>query len=101
MIRFFHFHLLTIFKAFLALGNDRPQILLQLEDCVLQAIISISEGKVRENAMETLYTQLLSLEKDLVKDAEALAWFNMVKVPFTPSTPPPSGPGMSIYFKLT
>ena len=31
-----------IIKIFFTLGNDHPQILVKLEDCVLQAIISIS-----------------------------------------------------------
>jgi hypothetical protein len=93
----FHFHLLMILKVFQALGNDRPQILVQLEDCVIQAIISISEGKLRENAMETLYSQLLSLEKDLVNDSKALAWFRLATASSaTPSTPRPSSAGMSI-----
>ena len=58
---------------------------------VLQAIISISEGKSREYAMDTIYSQLFSMEKDLAKDNEALTWFNLVTAPFAiPSTPPPS-----------
>ena len=67
-----------IMKTFFALGNDHPQILVKLEDCVLQAIISISEGKSHEYAMDTLYSELFSMEKDLAKD-------NAI-----PSTPPPS-----------
>ena len=54
-----------IMKTFFVLGNDRPQILVKLEDCVLQAIISISEWKSHEYAMDTLYSQLFSMEKDL------------------------------------
>ena len=63
-----------IMKTFV-LGNDCPQILVKLEDCVLQAIISISEGKSREYAMDTLYYELFSMEKDLAKNNEALTWF--------------------------
>ena len=66
-----------IMKTFFVLGNDHPQILIKLEDCVLQAIISISEGKSCEYAMDTLYSQLFSMEKDLAKDNEALTWFNL------------------------
>ena len=80
-----------IMKTFFALGNDHPQILVKLEDCVLQAMISISEGKSCEYAMDTLYSELFSMEKDLAKDNEALTWFNLVTAPFAiPSIPPPS-----------
>ena len=54
-----------IMKTFFALGNDHPQTLVKLKDCVLQAIISISEGKSCEYAMDTLYSELFSMEKDL------------------------------------
>ena len=46
----------------MALGNNRPQILLRLEDCVLNAVISITEGKTRENIIDDLYSQISSLE---------------------------------------
>jgi hypothetical protein len=69
---------------FEALGNERPQILIQLEDCVLKGIIAISEGKPREEAMHTLYSQLLSLKKDLDNDENALTWFYL-----PPPIPPP------------
>ena len=76
-------------QTFVALGNNRPQIIVQLEDSVLQAIMAISEGKSRENSMDLLYKQLSSLEKDLANDQEALSWFDITKIPFTvPSTPP-------------
>lgn len=84
-------------KCFLALGNDRPQTLVQLEDCVLKAIMSISLGKSREEVMGHLYSQILSLEKELAFDDVALNWFNfpnpknLKKADFeVPSTPPPS-----------
>ena len=54
-----------IMKTFFALGNDHPQTLVKLKDCVLQAIILISEGKSCEYAMDTLYSELFSMEKDL------------------------------------
>jgi hypothetical protein len=76
-------------KIFLALGNDRPKILIQLEDYVLQAIIAILEGKSREDIMGTLYSQILSLEMDLANDNEALNWFNLSATDFSiPPTPP-------------
>ena len=31
-------------KVFAALGNNRPQVLIQLEDCVLHGILTISAG---------------------------------------------------------
>ena len=52
-------------KTFFMLGNDQPQILVKLEDCGLQEIILISEGKSCEYAMDTLYSQLFSIDKDL------------------------------------
>ena len=96
-----------IMKTFFALGNDRPQILVKLENCVLQAIISILEGKSCEDAMDTLYSELFSMEKDLAKDNEALTWFNLATAPFAiPSMPPPSkfptkySAGVFIYLNL-
>ena len=84
-------YLLTILKTFVVLGNDRPQVLIQLEDCVLHAIISISKGKPRDSVMDGLHSQLSSLQNDLLNDSEALSWFNLVTAcPASPSTPPPS-----------
>ena len=96
-----------IMKTFFTLGNDHPQILVKLEDCVLQAIISILEGKSHEYAMDTLYSELFSMEKDLDKDNEALTWFNLAMAPFSiPSMPPPSkfpsksSAGVLVYLSL-
>jgi hypothetical protein len=91
VFRIFHFYLLTVLKIFLSLGNDRPEILVRAEDCVLKAIISISEGKPRESVMETLYSQLFPLQNDLLNDSKSLAWFDLATAPSaTPSTPRPS-----------
>lgn len=68
---------------FLTLGNNRPQILVQLEDSVLHAIIAISKGESSEVAIDGLHSQIESLEEDLRNDSEALNWFNLAK----PSTP--------------
>jgi hypothetical protein len=74
-----------------ALGNDRPRILLQLEDCIIHAIIGISEGKIIEEVFDSLYSQILLLEKDLENDDNALKWFNISTSSIsTPSTPIPS-----------
>jgi hypothetical protein len=62
---------------FNAFGNDRPQILVKLEDCVLEAIIAISEGTLREDAMHALHSQISVLKKDLENDIDALSWFNL------------------------
>ena len=92
----FNWQLLKVKKVFLALGNDRPQILVQLEDCVLHAIIAISEGKPSEAAIDALHSQVQSLVKDLDDDAKVLNWFNQSKAAFTapsisqPSTSQPS-----------
>lgn len=84
-------HLLTIEKTFFVFGNDRPEILVKLENCVLQAIVDISEGKSREIAMDALYSQLSSLYGDLAKDNVALGWFDIATATTAaPSTPPPS-----------
>jgi len=41
--------------------------------------------------METLYSQVMAAEKDLVDDKDALNWFNPSTVVFSnPLTPPPS-----------
>jgi hypothetical protein len=68
---------LTTNKIFLALGNDRPQILIDLEDYVLHAIIDISEGKATEDVIEALYLQIQSREKDLGINRKALNWFDL------------------------
>jgi len=91
--------LLTIIKIFNALGNDRPQILIDLEDCVLKGIIAISEGTSREEAMQALYLQISSLSKDLSKDDKALSWFNLSSdAQAAPTTPPP--PHHPIFLQL-
>jgi hypothetical protein len=77
-------------QIFLLLGNDHPQILIQLEDCVIRAIIALSEGKSMEKAMDDLHSQLSSLVVDLRNDDIALAWFNLEKPPLeNPSNLPP------------
>ena len=87
----FSYHLLTTNKIFLALGNDCPKILVKLENCVLEAIFDISEGKSFEPVIDALHIQIESLQKDLVNDNEALNWFNLSKPAFSaPLTPPPS-----------
>ena len=55
----------------------RPKTLVKLEDCVLEAILAISEGKAREKVLNYLFSQLISLEEDLAKDDEALGWFDL------------------------
>ena len=95
-----------ILQTFVALGNNRPQILVKLENCVLGAIMDISQGKSRDNAIENLYSQLSSMEDELCRDNDALTWFNLGLAskssstsqstsfsnshPFSPSTPPPA-----------
>ena len=56
-VAFLIFEILTLNKTFLALGNNRPQILVHLEDCVLEAIAAISEGKRHEDVLQTLYSE--------------------------------------------
>ena len=87
----FSLNLLTIIKVFVALGNNCPQILVELEDRILEAIIAISEGKSSETAVDILYSELLLLEKDLSNDDNTMNWFNLFTTYFSmPSTPPPS-----------
>jgi hypothetical protein len=77
-------------KVFIALGNDRPQILFDLEDQVLLAIASICEGRSREDVMENLCSQLRALESKLVEDEDALTWFHFDHAAHArSSTPPP------------
>lgn len=64
-------------KVFIALGNDRPEILIRLEDQVLKAVIAVSEGKSREDVMRSLHSDIQSLEKELAEDDVALNWFNL------------------------
>jgi len=92
---------------FLALGNDRPQILVELENRVLDGVIAITEGKSPDNVLDILYSQVLLLEKDLSNDLDALKWFDLFTPRFSmPSTPPESvfpstaSIGLFLLFKL-
>ena len=78
-------------KIFNVLGNERPGILVKIEDCILEAIIALSEGQLRENAINDLYSKIMVLEHDLCKDESALTWFNFPTSSRIPSTPPLSG----------
>jgi hypothetical protein len=96
-------YLLTVEQIFFALGNNRPQVLVQLEDFVLRAIINISEGKSSEDVIDALSLQIQSLENDLDGNDEALTWFNLATVTIQTTSTPPSTefpstplPGMSI-----
>lgn len=81
---------MTINKAFTALGNNRPEILIRIEDCILKAIIALLEGRSRENTMDDLYSKILTMEKDLANDNDALTWFDFSTAPSAiPSTPSP------------
>jgi hypothetical protein len=78
-------------KIFSALGNNRPQILVQIEDFVLQAIISISEGKPCDEVLDTLCSQVSSSENSLQEDEVAMNWFNFSTSDLDiPSRPIPS-----------
>jgi hypothetical protein len=78
-------------KIFLALGNDRPKILVKLEDFVLQAIFDILEGKSSEQVIDGVHFQMGLLQKDLENDDEALNWFNLSRPAISaPLTPPQS-----------
>jgi hypothetical protein len=90
-LAFFLMIFLTTNKIFLALGNDRPKILVNLEDCVLKAVFDISKGKSSEPVIDALFFQIESLQNDLFNDDEALNWFKLSKPAFSPPlTPPPS-----------
>ena len=92
-------------KVFLALGNNRPQILVQLEDCVLDAIVAISEGNSREETMQKLYSKLFSLEKTLTDDEDAQTWFDILMkdstVPSNLMNSPPSSGSSYLIIKMT
>jgi hypothetical protein len=78
-------------KIFVALGNNRPRILVELEDCVLHAIIAISKGTSTHIVIDELHTQIQSRQKDLTEDDEALKWFQLAgKDIDTPLTSPTS-----------
>ena len=64
-------------KVFAVLGNNWPQVLIQLEDCVLHGILTISAGKSSEEVIGTIYSQLQSLEKELTSNSVALNWFDI------------------------
>jgi hypothetical protein len=76
-------------KVFIALGNDRPQILVDMEDKVLQAIISICEGKSRDDVIKTLSSELRPLETKLIENEDALTWFDFSNAAASSSSTPP------------
>jgi len=78
-----------LFKMFQALGNNRPQILVKLEDCVLQMVIAISEGKPHEVALDFLCSQLSFFEKDLANDKDAMTWFDLSTAATSSTSAPP------------
>jgi hypothetical protein len=63
--------------------------LVQMEDLVLESIISISKGKPLEETVQILHSQISSLMKDLGKDDDALGWFNFPKAAPAVHTIPP------------
>jgi hypothetical protein len=81
-------------KIFVSLGNNRPQILVRLEDYVLKAIIEISKGKSSNTVIDALHSQIQLLEKDLGNDVEALNWFDLSEKDISPhhTSPPPEFP---------
>ena len=84
-------YLLTIGKTFVALGNNRPQILVNLEDKILEGIIAISEGSPTENVLDSIYSEMLLAEKDIRSDVDAMKWFDLLTADISiPPTPPPS-----------
>jgi hypothetical protein len=89
----FSWQTFTTNQIFQALGNERPQILVRLENYVLDAIVAISEGKSRENVMHDLYSQILPLENDLRNESSAMAWFDFS----TAFVPVSSTPELSEY----
>jgi hypothetical protein len=104
LFEFICLHLTTTNQIFIALGNDRPEILVKIEDSILETIIALSEGKSREIAMRDLYKRLTPLEKELSADDDAMRWFDMSTAVNSnpqpseiPATPPP---GLSVYFNL-
>jgi hypothetical protein len=78
---FFSWSLLTMKKIFLALGNDRPEILIRIEDRILEAILNISKGKRLDEAVGDLYSQIVALEDNLADDNVAMRWFSLPKPP--------------------
>lgn len=59
---------------------------------MLLAIIGISEGRPREEVIDVLHSQIVTLEKDLAKDENALNWFNIASAAPISSLPAPSEP---------
>ena len=89
----FSYSLLTTYKIFLALGNNCLSILIKLEDCVLEAIFDISEGKSTESVVDALHCQVEALHKDLVNNENALKWFHLFSPALSaPLTPPVTAP---------
>jgi hypothetical protein len=84
---------LTIIKLFIALGNNRPPILVQLEDYVLQGIVGVMEGRSHEDVLDTIFSQIESIEDHLTGNEDALNWFSLYSMdPVSASPrPPPSG----------
>lgn len=80
----------TITEMFIALGNNRPQVLVNVEDKVLEAIVAVSDGMSPQKVLDVLYSEVFLLEKDLSSDVEAMSWFDLFTDDFSIPTPPPS-----------
>jgi hypothetical protein len=106
IIHYFHIFYSTLtYQTFIALENDWLIILKMLEDCVLEAIIDILARKATQGAVDALYYQIQSLEKDLATNKQALKWFELFP---SPSSAPlknairrPSLAGLFLAFHLS
>ena len=83
------------------MGNNRPTILVKLEDCVLEAVLDILGGKLTETVIDALYLRVELLQKHLGNDDEALNWFALSRpapsAPLTPAHRPTQLAGQSIH----
>lgn len=62
-------------KIFHRLGNNRPEILITIEDQILHAIDDISRGAALLPVIRQLYQSIESSQLSLVNDRVALNWF--------------------------
>lgn len=88
----FCYYLSTPHQIYLTLGNNRPQILVKLEDLVLQAILNICEGQSTQRIVVSLSHDIELFQTDLASNNEAVNWFNLSRPAVSPPLTTPVGP---------
>lgn len=64
-------------QVFRCLGNKRPKSLIQIENHILMAAMTLSHGEDLAETMTSLHMQIKGCEDMLTRDLEACNWFDL------------------------